>query len=121
MGDHDEIDLSAFYGGELPVAPGWKVGGWPPWGRTDPVARFCIACDAAVTPLLTIASGEWDGGTTGWIPYEDRDLAARGGGNVSNPPEVQVGSADHLHIYVCPNSPAHPCPGGGHPHTDLIQ
>jgi hypothetical protein len=36
----------AFYASELSIAPGWKVGGWPPWGLTDPVARFCAACGA---------------------------------------------------------------------------
>ncbi|MFI9773084.1 hypothetical protein ACIHJG_40725 [Streptomyces sp. NPDC052415] len=50
-----------FYSIHLGNAPGWKVGGWPPWGRTDPYPRYCAACGVQMVPLLTIASFEWDG------------------------------------------------------------
>ncbi|MGW6688005.1 hypothetical protein [Streptomyces sp. NPDC054961] len=108
----------AFYDDELADAPGWKVGGWPPWGRTDPYRRFCAVCDAQMVPLLTIASFEWDRGSRGWAPYEDRAAAfAAGraaGQNPAQPTAVEVGSTDNMQLYVCPASPEHP-------HTDLIQ
>ncbi|MFA7768521.1 hypothetical protein [Streptomyces sp. NRRL S-448] len=104
----------AFYDSRLSLAPGWKVGGWAPWGLTDPVARFCAACGAGMVPLLTICSDEWDSGTRNWIPYEDQSVVQQGGDIESNPPEVQVSKGDHLQLYVCPESPEHP-------HTSLIQ
>ncbi|MEU2686246.1 hypothetical protein ABZ654_20605 [Streptomyces hygroscopicus] len=114
--DSYAIAPQEFYGRELSVAPGWKVGGWPPWGLTDPVARFCVACGAAMSPLLTIPSYEWDDAGKGWVPYEDQARAAPGDDSASNPPGVQVSRGNHLQLYVCPKFP-----GTGHPHTDLIQ
>ncbi|MHB9847709.1 hypothetical protein ACSYGO_00515 [Streptomyces krungchingensis] len=108
-----------FYNGNLADSPGWKVGGWPPWGRTDPNPRHCGVCDVQMVPLLTIASFEWDGGEKrGWAPYEDR-AAAYGdshyaGQAPAQPTRVEVGSTDNMQLYVCPISPEHP-------HTDLIQ
>jgi hypothetical protein len=72
-----------------------------------------------MTPLLTIASFEWDGGLRrGWAPFEDRAAAYAdshpAGLDPAQPTKVEVGSADNLQIYVCPTSPEHP-------HTDLIQ
>ncbi|MFF3838258.1 hypothetical protein [Streptomyces sp. NPDC001930] len=112
--DHPE----SFYSCELAESPGWKVGGWPPWGRTDPYRRFCSVCDAHMVPLLTIASFEWDSGTRGWAPYEDQAAAfADGrvaGRSPAQPTAVEVGSTDNMQLYVCPVSPEHP-------HTDMIQ
>lgn len=105
------------YDDELADAPGWKVGGWPPWGRTDPIPRFCAVCDARMVPLLTIASFDWDGGPGSWIPYEDQAVASDrrvAGQSPAQPTAVQVGSTDNMQLYVCPASPEHP-------HTDLIQ
>ncbi|MFE4334432.1 hypothetical protein ACFRQM_35030 [Streptomyces sp. NPDC056831] len=106
----------------LADAPGWKVGGWPPWGRTDPNPRYCTVCDVQMVPLLTIASFEWDGGEGhSWAPYEERAAAYAAntaghccGQDPSQPTKVEVGSTDNMQIYVCPTSPEHP-------HTDLIQ
>ncbi|MGW5868813.1 hypothetical protein ACWFRJ_42480 [Streptomyces sp. NPDC055239] len=107
-----------FYRDYLGDAPGWKVGGWPPWGRTDPYRRDCTVCDAQMMPLLTIASFEWDGDEgRSWAPYEDQTAAyARhyAGQDPSQPTKVEVGSTDNMQLYVCPTSPEHP-------HTDLIQ
>lgn len=100
-------------GDELSLAPGWKVGGWPPWGLTDPVARFCTVCDAGMRPLLTICSHEWDRSSHSWIPYEDPSLALSDS-DVANPPKVHISRTNHLQLYVCPESP-------DHPHTSLIQ
>ncbi|MFE4698317.1 hypothetical protein ACFRIC_14730 [Streptomyces sp. NPDC056738] len=107
-----------FYDCELADAPGWKVGGWPPWGRTDPYRRHCTVCEAQMVPLLTIASFEWSGGEgCSWAPREDQaaaHAARRGGQRLSQPTGVEVGSTDNMQLYVCPTSPEHP-------HTDLIQ
>lgn len=108
-----------FYDTHLADAPGWKVGGWPPWGRTDPSPRYCTVCDAPMVPLLTVASFEWDGGEGhSWAPCEDQDVAntvGHGcGQDPSQPTKVEVGSTDNMQMYVCPTSPEHP-------HTDLIQ
>ncbi|MBO8199398.1 hypothetical protein JW613_13970 [Streptomyces smyrnaeus] len=107
-----------FYDCELADAPGWKVGGWPPWGRTDPYRRHCAVCDVQMVPLLTIASFEWDGGEgRSWAPCEDQAAAYAAhyaGQDPSQPTAVEVGSTDNMQLYVCPASPEHP-------HTDLIQ
>ncbi|GAA2294798.1 hypothetical protein GCM10010234_40540 [Streptomyces hawaiiensis] len=108
-----------FYSLHLGDAPGWKVGGWPPWGRTDPNPRYCSVCEVRTVPLLTIASWEWDGGEgRSWAPQEDQAAALAGshcaGQAPSQPTGVEVGSTDNMQIYVCPASPEHP-------HTDLIQ
>ncbi|MGA5438168.1 hypothetical protein ACPCKW_01320 [Streptomyces griseoincarnatus] len=106
-----------FYDSNLANAPGWKVGGWPPWGRTDPYRRYCTVCEAQMVPLLTIASFEWDSSRHGWVPYEDRAACAAGrpaGLSPAQPTRVEVGSTDNMQLYVCPTSPEHP-------HTDLIQ
>jgi hypothetical protein len=110
--DSYEMAPEEFYEDELSIAPGWKVGGWPPWGLTDPIARFCVACGAAMSPLLTIASDEWHAGNKGWVPYEDQALAVLDEARVSNPPGVHVSDANHLQLYVCPKCCTHP---------DLIQ
>ncbi|MET9960484.1 hypothetical protein ABZ128_15795 [Streptomyces sp. NPDC006326] len=104
----------SYYGSELSVAPGWKVGGWPRWGLTDPIARFCTACGVGMVPLLTIASSEWDSSNTGWVPQEDHELTSLDDADVANPPQVQVSRGNRLQLYVCPQNP-------NHPHTDLIQ
>ncbi|WP_405697853.1 hypothetical protein [Streptomyces sp. NBC_01185] len=111
-----------FYNPHLADAPGWKVGGWPPWGRTDPVPRYCAVCEVRMVPLLTIASSEWDGGEGhSWAPREEQAAALAAnttgsccGQDPSQPTKVEVGSTDNMQIYVCPTSPEHP-------HTDLIQ
>ncbi|HBF80610.1 MAG TPA: hypothetical protein DD420_12010 [Streptomyces sp.] len=107
-----------FYSTHLGNAPGWKVGGWPPWGRTDPYPRYCAVCEAQMVPLLTIASWEWDGDQgPSWAPLEDQAAAAAShyaGQDPAQPTGVEVGSTDNMQMYVCPTSPKHP-------HTDLIQ
>lgn len=70
LDDDDGGGPEDFYRNNLSVAPGWKAGGWAPWGFNDPVSRFCPACDTRLVPLLTIATFEWDHGTRGWIPDE---------------------------------------------------
>nr|WP_203723015.1 hypothetical protein [Streptomyces coelicoflavus] len=58
-----------FYDSELAGAPGWKVGGWPRWGATDPAPRLCPACGSDMDALLTVATFEYDGASS-WLPNE---------------------------------------------------
>lgn len=106
----------SFYHTELSMAPGWKLGGWAPWGRTDLVARYCVHCGARMAPLLTIASSEWDGARA-WVAEEDRDLAEQGGRDASSPAGIQIADGDSLQIYICPSNPG-AFPDG---HTALVQ
>ncbi|MFD4247732.1 hypothetical protein ACFWP3_40050 [Streptomyces sp. NPDC058525] len=98
-----------FYSTHLGNAPGWKVAGRPPWGRTDPTPRYCAVCEVRMTPLLTIASWEWDGDEgRSWVPQEDQAAAASShyaGQNPPQPTRVGVGSTDNMQIYICPTSP----------------
>jgi hypothetical protein len=100
------------YSAELSEAPGWKVGGWPPWGLTDPIARFCINCGSAMSPLLTIASDECRDYRRGWVPKEEQAIAVIDNDIVSNPPGIQISDANNLQLYFCPKC---------YTHTDLIQ
>ncbi|AEW92466.1 MULTISPECIES: hypothetical protein [Streptomycetaceae] len=112
-----ELAPGEFYLDELSLAPGWKTGGWSRWGLTDPVPRLCAVCDAELTPLLTIASDEWDASTGSWIPYEDQAAAASTAPAHSlahRPTMITVGSGYSLQIHVCPVS-------SDHPHKELIQ
>jgi hypothetical protein len=79
-----------FYGNNLSVAPGWKVGGWASWGYTDPVPQFCPACDTRMDPLLTIPTFEWDDSTRGWIPDEDYEDQSRIRPSAHTYPETQA-------------------------------
>ncbi|WP_320783827.1 hypothetical protein [Streptomyces sp. CRN 30] len=96
-----------FYRNELSIAPGWKTGGWTRWGLTDPVPRPCPECGSEMSPLLTIASAEWDDGTRSWMPYEDQDATA-------HPTMLELAGGYDLQLYTCPTSP-------DHPHTGLLQ
>ncbi|MEU0840823.1 hypothetical protein ABZ370_15285 [Streptomyces sp. NPDC005962] len=97
----------------MSLAPGWKVGGWTSWGLTDPIPRFCDACNAQMAPLLTIATTEWDDDTRSWIPYEDQAHATPSTTNPhpAKPAMVDVAGGYDLQLYACPASP-------DHPHTD---
>ncbi|MFF4652474.1 hypothetical protein [Streptomyces sp. NPDC001380] len=100
---------STYYQNEHSVAPGWKVGGWGPWSFRDPSPMNCGTCGSERWPLLTVDSGEWDGGSGSWIPLEDRDHTGPVGiRHPSNPPMVQIGRGYTLQIYICPTSFDHP-------------
>jgi hypothetical protein len=90
------------YQGHLSVAPGWKVGGWPAFftfrDPAEPDELRC--CGAALEPLLTIASDEWDDDSSSWRPSaEPTDR---------NPTRVVVGRSYNLQVYRCTASPEHP-------------
>ena len=100
-----------FYRKELAIAPGWKVGGWPGWGPTDPSAQSCPACGTRMVPLLTIASSEWDLSSRSWIPYEDQahaDAVYVGTSRPQLPSMIQIADMNRLQFYACPASPDHP-------------
>jgi hypothetical protein len=104
-----------FYRLELSTAPGWKVGGWPSWGLTDPVHLSCPACGTRMDPLLAIASNEWDAGNHSWIPVEYEAHAESGAyPDLRHPTMIQIGDDYRLQVYACPTSP-------DHPHTELMQ
>ncbi|MFI6955528.1 hypothetical protein ACIBJI_18855 [Nocardia sp. NPDC050408] len=109
--DPEELNPgSAYYQYEHAVAPGWKVGGWGPWSFCDPWPMNCEICNAKYQPLLTISSGEWDGGSGSWIPLEDREAPSGPIGlrKPSDPPMVTIGRGYNMQIYICPTSFDHP-------------
>jgi hypothetical protein len=110
------IDSAGLYWGELSVAPGWKVGGWGHWGRTDPNPQFCPACGTRMTPLLTIASKEWDDSTRSWIPQEDQAHTEPSAAwpEPTDPAMIEIGDLYTLQLYACPAFPEHP-------HAALVQ
>jgi hypothetical protein len=126
-----------FYRNSLSVAPGWKVGGWPFWGPTDPTPRQCTACGTDMAPLLTIATFEWDDATRDWSAQEGQAvvdffraqcIAVHDRGRVGRPgtaqpatdpaprqpTAVQIGDGQRQQLYYCPLSPEHP-------HAELMQ
>ncbi|MFE6782782.1 hypothetical protein ACFVFF_11020 [Streptomyces sp. NPDC057680] len=107
----------SFYHSNLSIAPGWKAGGWPQWGYTDPAPRQCPDCDTAMEPLLSIDTFEWDNATRSWIPDEDRAAESSDDArhrDMWRPTGVQIGSGYRQQLYVCPEAPEHP-------HIELMQ
>ncbi|MFI6284492.1 hypothetical protein ACIBCM_06995 [Streptomyces sp. NPDC051018] len=106
-----------FYDSALSVAPGWKAGGWPSWGPTDPAPRLCPACDSEMDALLTIATFESSGTTRSWNPYghpAEGPATGPGSSDARQPTKVQIGSGYKQQLYICPDAPEHP-------HTELMQ
>ncbi|MET9226405.1 hypothetical protein [Lentzea sp. NPDC003310] len=96
----------AQYQYDLSVAPGCKVGGYGPWSFSDPFPLSCPDCGAAVGPLLTIASGEWDGNRS-WRPVEETDGASTIYPSPSEPTMVSIGRGYNLQLYTCVAAPGH--------------
>lgn len=78
-----------------PSPPGWKVGGWDSWHKTDLVRVFCGVCGTEMRLLLTIDSYE-SGGS--WGPYP---LVA------DHPTGIKVGRYGEYRTFTCPKNPAH--------------
>ncbi|MFI9200106.1 hypothetical protein [Streptomyces sp. NPDC053048] len=100
-----------FYQSDLSVAPGWKTGGWAAWWTfTDPaVWPLRCPCGAVAEPLVTIDSGEWDGGTHSWRPAEDVDPPDGVHYPSPNcPTMVTIGRGYTLQVYRCGESYEHP-------------
>jgi hypothetical protein len=97
-------EYCSFYLFNLSVAPGWKVAGWAPWGEGDPFVPECTCCGADMTPLLTVASCEWDSATVSWKALDRKGL----GIEANQPTKIEVGRTASLQIYVCAASHDHP-------------
>ncbi|MEU2110933.1 hypothetical protein [Streptomyces sp. NPDC019507] len=95
----DEID----YMSDLSLAPGWKVGGYASWHLTDPAPVDCPRCATSMPPLLTVDTGECDGGSRSWLPLED-DADDPG---VIDPVGTYLGRGQ-MRIHICPTDPTHP-------------
>ncbi|WP_327109758.1 hypothetical protein OHB12_17970 [Nocardia sp. NBC_01730] len=99
----ERIGESAAYDWDTAHAPGWKAMGYGGcWGITDPVPIEC-ECGEQQLPLLTAASGEFDGGTVSWRPLEEADA----GWKYSDPVGVIIGRGYTLQLYYCPVSELH--------------
>ncbi|MFG2331223.1 hypothetical protein ACGFMM_16540 [Streptomyces sp. NPDC048604] len=84
-----------WYQYDLSLAPGWKIGGWDSWHKTDLYRVYCDACGTEMRVLLTIDSYE-SGGS--WGPYPV----------VGQPTEVKVGRDGEYRAFACPTDPMHP-------------
>ncbi|WTQ62528.1 hypothetical protein OG553_31680 [Streptomyces sp. NBC_00158] len=100
----------SYYSSNLCAAPGWKAGGYPKWGYTDPVARTCPDCGTGMDPLLTVDTFEWSDDNRSWIPYEDQEAQAPADARHDHmwmPTAIQIGGSHKQQLYVCPASPDH--------------
>ncbi|MBF6048516.1 hypothetical protein GO001_25470 [Streptomyces sp. NRRL B-1677] len=102
--DYEQLD----YEGDLSIAPGWKLGGWPahftyryPAGSGE---LQCGECGGPVEALLTVAGSEWDGRSRSWCPVEDVDGHPY---HSRTPTVVTVGRGFTLQIYICVGTPSH--------------
>ncbi|MFF2008386.1 hypothetical protein ACFVWY_04820 [Streptomyces sp. NPDC058195] len=102
------------YQSDLSIPPGWRVGGFPSWASTGPMAIVCTSCPAPMRLLLTAEGSEMDGGSHSWVPAEDRDSvlsgrdAVRNVGTVARPTRLRFGRDRDLHVFTCPADPRHP-------------
>ncbi|MFF3318935.1 hypothetical protein ACFYV5_26020 [Streptomyces sp. NPDC003035] len=91
---------------DLSLAPGWKIGGWDSWHRTDLVRVYCGACGTEMRLLLTIDSF---GGARSWLPYDE----AREVRDDTRPPSLYgptgiSAARDDYRAFACPTDPRHP-------------
>jgi hypothetical protein len=93
-----------FYASELSVAPGWRVGGWPGWGASDPIPLLCPTCDSDMDALLTIATFEAGSRDSSWLPREESEHEPSIGFNHT---AVQIGSGYNQQLYICRTAPEH--------------
>ncbi|MFH8439777.1 hypothetical protein ACH4D3_00915 [Streptomyces sp. NPDC018026] len=105
-----------FYANDLSAAPGWKTGGWPRRGMTDPVPRRCPECGTETLPLLTIATVEWDADSDSWAPEEERTnpTPLLPGTPPANYTLIGIAGGSSLQLHACPTDPSHP-------HIELVQ
>lgn len=99
---------------DLSIPPGWRVGGYPSWASTGPMAIDCASCATPMRLLLTAEGYEMDAGSHSWVPLEDRDpplrgkASIRGGQSVAQPTRLRFGRDRDLHVFTCPAAPGHP-------------
>ncbi|MFE7948309.1 hypothetical protein [Streptomyces sp. NPDC057426] len=99
-------DAAPGYQYDLSLAPGWKIGGWDSWHRTDLMRVYCGACGTEMRLLLTIDSG---GGGRSWLSYEE----AQDVWDPTRPPDLYgptgiSAARDEYRAFVCPADPSHP-------------
>ncbi|MBV1855929.1 hypothetical protein [Catellatospora tritici] len=92
-------------------ATGWKVGGLPQWGVSDPDPMACPDCARPMPLVLTIASCEFEG--TAWRPLEEADLVPSWTDprwrDAERPTGIGLGGgAASLRVFVCPDCAGHP-------------
>ncbi|MER5489065.1 hypothetical protein ABT024_38440 [Streptomyces sp. NPDC002812] len=107
-GGEYESSPEGFYDDALSAAPGWKVGGWPRWGATDPRPRPCPECGTEMDALLTIASFERNGEECPWFAHGELEGQPLAGFDPVTPTAVQIGRGYAQQLYVCPAVPEHP-------------
>ncbi|MFJ3583885.1 hypothetical protein ACIPPS_16840 [Streptomyces sp. NPDC090127] len=83
------------YQDDLSLAPGWKIGGWDSWHRTDLVRVFCRECGTEMRVLLTMDA--YDSGGS-WGPYPP----------VDRPTGITVGRDGEYRAFTCPSNPTRP-------------
>ncbi|MFI5530594.1 hypothetical protein ACIA8O_18845 [Kitasatospora sp. NPDC051853] len=99
---------------DLSIPPGWRVGGFPSWASTGPMAVDCASCATPMRLLLTAEGGEYDGGSHSWVPLEDRDPdrtgkeSVRFGLSAATPTRLRFGRDRDLHVLTCPADLGHP-------------
>ncbi|MEU4066493.1 hypothetical protein AB0F25_29585 [Streptomyces wedmorensis] len=109
---------SVSYQSDLPVAPGWKAGGWPaPFTFREPAEsdedeeRQCGECSRPLEALLTIDISEWDGASGSWRPTETTSDMAKLVGHpyrsLRNPTMMTIGRDYTLQVYSCVSTPSH--------------
>ncbi|MFE2597798.1 hypothetical protein ACFXCZ_15060 [Streptomyces sp. NPDC059396] len=102
------------YQADLSIPPGWRVGGFPSWTSTGPMAIDCASCAVPMRLLLTAEGYETDADSHSWVPLEDRNPSLRGkasiqgGPSVARPTRLSFGRDRDLHVFTCPANPAHP-------------
>ncbi|MFJ1812479.1 MULTISPECIES: hypothetical protein [unclassified Streptomyces] len=102
------------YQADLSIPPGWRVGGFPGWASTGPMAIGCASCATPMRLLLTAGSDEMDAASHSWMPLEDRDPSLQGkasikhGPSLAQPTRLRFGRDRDLHVFTCPADPAHP-------------
>lgn len=97
------IPAEASYQNSFSAAPGTKVGGFPLWiqGAAYP------SCEQGhrMGHLLTVASGEFDGGSWWrWLPAEERAVWAgptRARLEVQAAADLMIGDGGSLYVFVC--------------------
>ncbi|MFB8025601.1 MULTISPECIES: hypothetical protein [unclassified Streptomyces] len=102
------------YQSDLSIPPGWRVGGYPSWASTGPMAVDCDSCSTPMRLLLTAEGAETDAGSHSWVPCEDRDPALDGKASIQDwsslaqPTRLRFGRDRDLHVFVCPADGEHP-------------
>ncbi|MFF1476654.1 hypothetical protein ACFVYD_03550 [Streptomyces sp. NPDC058301] len=105
---------AASYQGDLSVPPGWRVGGYPSWASTGPMAIGCESCATPMRLLLTAEGYEMGADSHSWMPLEDRDPSLQGkasireGRSVAQPTRLRFGRDRDLHVFTCSADPGHP-------------